>query len=437
MENAMLERIRTLAVEMKPGMLDLAQRIIRCPSLTGEEKGVADILLDELNKLGYDDVFRDDWGNVVGIVHGTDAGPTIMYNGHMDHVDIGAVSEWLGYDPYGGAIDVDEIYNEAGTELEKTEVIHGRAAADTKCGIACQVYSGAILAQLKKEGFNVKGNYMVSFVVMEEPAEQIGMIGLYEDTLPKKGLKVDGVVSCEATSLKIYCGHRGRVELNVEVSGVTSHGSAPWLGVNAVLKATKLIEMVEEKYATDYKVDEKLGKSSIALTVISCSPGAMCVVPDRCNIIYDRRLVPTETPEDAIREIQDIIDKLSAEDPDFRATVKVSAVPRTTYTGKTVTLPNIKEGWRIGEDHPFVVAASNALRNIGEPVAYGYWDFGTDLAMICGRHHIAAIGYSPMQEYYCHRPVDKCRIDFMERALVGNISIFTELTKLSEDDFKL
>ena len=58
MENAMLERIRTLAVEMKPGMLDLAQRIIRCPSLTGEEKGVADILLDELNKLGYDDVFR-------------------------------------------------------------------------------------------------------------------------------------------------------------------------------------------------------------------------------------------------------------------------------------------------------------------------------------------------------------------------------------------
>ena len=100
-------------------------------------------------------------------------------------------------------------------------------------------------------------------------------------------------------------------------------------------------------------------------------------------------------------------------------------------------MPNIKEGWRISEDHPFVVAASNALRNIGEPVAYGYWDFGTDLAMICGRHHIAAIGYSPMQEYYCHRPVDKCRIDFMERALVGNISIFSELTKLAKGDFKL
>lgn len=57
--------------------------------------------------------------------------------------------------------------------------------------------------------------------------------------------------------------------------------------------------------------------------------------------------------------------------------------------------------------------------------------------MVSGRHHIASIGYSPMQEYYCHRPVDKCRIDFMERALVGNIAIFQELTKLSGDDFKI
>lgn len=437
MNNSIIEHARKQALEMKPAMLSLAQRLIRCPSLTGEEKNVSDILLEELEKLGYDEAFRDDWGNIVGIVNGTEPGPTIMYNGHMDHVDIGALSEWMGYDPYGGAIDVDEIYNEAGTTLEKTEVIHGRAAADTKCGIACQVYSGAILANLKKDGFHFKGNYMVSFVVMEEPAEQIGMIGLYEDTLPKKGLIVDGVVSCEATSLKIYCGHRGRVELNVEVYGVTSHGSAPWLGVNAVLKAMKLIEKIEEKYATDYRIDRKLGKSSIALTVINCTPGAMCVVPDRCSITYDRRLVPSEKPEDAVREIQEIIDGLAAEDSDFRATVSVSAVPRTTYTGKTVTLPNIKEGWRIDEAHPFVVAASNALRNIGEPVAYSYWDFGTDLAMICGRHHVAAIGYSPMQEYYCHRPVDKCRIDFMERALIGNISIFTELVKLEKDDFKI
>ena len=139
----------------------------------------------------------------------------------------------------------------------------------------------------------------------------------------------------------------------------------------------------------------------------------------------------------AVQEIQEIIDRLHAEDPDFRATVKLSAVPRTTYTGKEVTMPNIKEGWRIEEDHPFVAAAARGLDGIGEPVAYSYWDFGTDLAMVCGRHGVAALGYSPMQEYYCHRPVDMCRIDFMERALLGNIAIFLELAKLNKEDFKL
>lgn len=432
-----MQRIRELSAEYYNDMIDFAQRIIRTPSLTGEEEAVSEIILQELIKLGYEDAFRDEWGNIVSMIYGTEEGPTIMYNAHMDHVDVGDPSEWGGYDPYSGVIDIDEMQTEDGKGFEMTEVIHGRAAADTKCGMACQIYSGAILKRLKEEGYPVHGNFMFTAVVMEEPAEQIGMIGLYEDTFPAKGYKLHGVVSCESTSLKLYLGHRGRVELNVEVAGVNCHGSSPWLGVNAVLKATKLINAVEERYKENYPVDEKLGRSSIALTIIDCKPGAMCIVPDRCNITYDRRLVPGETPEQAIAEIQEIIDKLSAEDPDFRATVKVAAVPRTTYNGRTVTRPNIKDGWRIEEEHPFVKAAARALTNIGEPVSYGYWDFGTDLAMISGTHHIPSVGYSPMQELYCHRPIDKCRTDFMKRAVVGNLAIFDELVELNESDFVL
>lgn len=431
-------RARELAAEMKPQMIDFAQRYIRCPSLSGQEKGAADIVLAELEKLGYDEVFRDRWGNVVGIVKGTEPGAAIMYNGHLDHVDIGDVSEWLGYDPYGAAIDEDEMLSEDGSRNERTAVIHGRAAADTKGGQACQIYSGAILARMKKEGWPVKGDFMYTGVVLEEPAEQIGMTGLMEETLPAKGLKVDGVVSCEATSLKLYLGHRGRVELNVTVEGRISHGSAPWLGINAVTKSTKLIEAVEAYYARpDVISDEKLGKASIALTVISCTPGSMCVVPDRCRIIYDRRICPQETPESAVAEMEAIIAKLHEEDPEFKATVSVSAVPRTTYTGLEVTKANIKEGWRIEETHPFVEACARGLEAIGEPVHYGYWDFGTDLGMICGKHHIAAVGYSPMQEYVTHRAVDKVRIDFMDRAVLGNIAIFNELAQLSGDQFRL
>jgi hypothetical protein len=237
---------------------------------------------------------------------------------------------------------------------------------------------------LVKEGYTIKGNYLFTASVLEEPAEQIGMIGLYEHTLQHKGYIVDGAVSCESTSPKLYLGHRGSVELDVEICGVTAHASAPWLGLNPVNKATKFVDAVEARHAGDIRVDPKLGKSSIALTIISCSPGAMCIVLDRCNIVFDRRLVPTETPEDAVREIQEIIDRLEAEDPHFHASVKISAVPRKTYTGKTVTIPNIKQGWRIEEEHPFVKACADALASLGEPVGYGYWNFGTDLALPCG-----------------------------------------------------
>lgn len=428
------ERIIQLAEEFMPGMVEFTRKVIQCPSLSGEEGDVAALYADECRKLGFDEVFTDEWGNVTGIVRGTEEGPTIMYNGHMDHVDIGDVSEWEGYDPYGGQIDICEIENEMRTGVEMAECIHGRAAADVKAGIACQIYSGGILVRLKKEGYPVKGNYMFTGVVLEEPAEQIGMITLLE-TLKGRQIPVHGVVSCEATGLRLYLGHRGRVEIQVEVQGITSHGSAPWLGINAVNKATKLIQAIEEKYQKDFLVDEKLGKSSIALTVINCSPGSMCIVPDRCRITFDRRLVPQETPEEAVQQIQELIDEMTEQDADFRATVSVAAVSRKSYTNKEATLPNIKQGWKIEEDHPFVKAAARALEYLGEPVSYGYWDFGTDLAVVCGKHKIAAIGYSPMQELYCHRPVDKVRTDFMKRALVGDAAIFNELTHLEEDDF--
>lgn len=429
--------INKLSEELKPDVIDFCQRLIRVPALSGEEKGVADLYLAEMEKLGFDRYFRDTWGNVIGIIEGTEDGPSIMYNAHLDHVDTGDYSEWGGYDPYGAEIDINEMENQDQTGYESVEVIHGRAASDVKAGGACQIYSGKIILELRKMGFPIKGRYIFTGVVLEEPAEQLGMIKLIDDTFPKEGITYDGVISCEATALKIYLGHRGRVELKVTVSGVTSHGSAPWLGINAVNKSTAFIDKVEEYMEKNHKTDENLGDSSAALTIINCTPGAMCIVPDRCHITYDRRFVPGETFDSCLKEMQSIIDEISANDPDFRATVEIAEVPRTTYTGHTVSVPNVKEAWKISKDHPFTKAAATGVSLAEQPVKYGYWDFGTDLSVICGRDRKPAIGYSPMQEFYCHRPIDKVRIDYMIKALAGNVFIFQELTELKKEDFIL
>jgi putative selenium metabolism hydrolase len=431
------QKLNDLAKELQPQAVEFCQRLIRVPALSGEEKGVADLYLAEMEKLGFDEVFRDDWGNVVGIIKGNEPGPTIMYNSHLDHVDPGDYSEWEGYDPYGAEIDMVEIENQDRTGMEVAKVIHGRAASDVKGGGACQIYSGAALLKLRQMGFSLKGNYMFTGVVLEEPAEQLGMIKLIDETLVQKGLQYDGVVSSEATALKLYLGHRGRVELKVTISGVTSHGSAPWLGINAVNKSTKFIDRVEETVVRNAGQDSELGRSSIALTIISCTPGALCIVPDRCHITYDRRFVPGETAESCLEEIQKVIEDIMKEDPNFRATVEIAAVPRTSYTGKTATVPNVKEAWKMNRDHPFVQAAAEAIEKTGQPVKYGYWDFGTDLSVVCGRDKKPALGYSPMQEQYCHRPVDKVRIDYMEKAIAGNSALFLKLMELPKEAFKL
>ena len=74
---------------MQPDLLEFCKKVIETKSNSGEEKEVAELFAAEMQKLGYDEVFTDAWGNVVGLVKGTLPGPCIMYNGHMDAVDAG------------------------------------------------------------------------------------------------------------------------------------------------------------------------------------------------------------------------------------------------------------------------------------------------------------------------------------------------------------
>ncbi len=83
-------KLNDWAKELRPEAVDFCRRLIRTPASSGNEKEVADLYLAEMKKVGYDEIFRDDWGNVVGIINGVEPGPTLMYNSHLDQVDPGA-----------------------------------------------------------------------------------------------------------------------------------------------------------------------------------------------------------------------------------------------------------------------------------------------------------------------------------------------------------
>ena len=431
------ERIKQLAKELLPETVEFTQRLVRCPSLGGDESKVSEICIEELRKLGYDEAFRDDWGNIIGVINGQEPGPTILYNGHLDHVPPGDLSLWEGYDPYGATVDVDEVDNRDMTAKEPAQVIHGRGVADLKGGLASAIYSGKLLLMLREEGCVLKGKYIITAVCLEEPGDQVGTIQLIDDTFKKLGWGYDGLVSCEPTSLDIALGHRGRVEPVVSVYGKISHGSAPWLGINAVYKANKFIEKVANELPDKLPDDPELGRSSIALTIIKASPGELCIVPERCDINFDRRFVPPETPESCIKQLQDIIDEIAGQDPQFRADVKIAEESRVFYTGKSVTIANKKNAWKIPREHAFVQAMAAGLEAVGQEVRYKHWYFGTDLSKVAGNDKKPAIGYAAGQEQLIHVPYEKIRIDYMEQSIAGYAAGFVKIMELPQEVFKL
>lgn len=431
----MVKTIKNLVDTLDPQLIDFCQRVIRIPSLSGDEEKVSHVYMDEMLRLGYDEVFRDDWGNVVGLIHGSEDGPVIMYNGHMDVVTEGDAIDWNGYDPYGAQIDDSMIYNWSNEKEELTKVIHGRGASDMKCGLAAQVYTGAALVKLREMGYKWKGTFMLAAVVLEENGEMMGTIKLTEETLPAKGINVDAMVCAEPSSLRLTLGHRGRMEIKVTVMGRSCHGSSPWLGINAVEKAAKLIAEVNKRITVDAVEDPHLGRSGIALTIIECEPCALCIVPDKCHIVYDRRLTPGETVEGAIAEIQEIVDELASADPEFSATVSINSNQRSAYTGKSEPIESQKPVWIIDREHPFIKACADGLETVGEEVHYGYWPFSTDIPQLGTIMNKPAVGYSGTQEYYVHNPIEMARLDYLKRSLAGNISMYLKISELPKESF--
>ena len=431
----MKDRLQALARQLQPELLEFCKKIIRTPSLPGEEEAVAALFSKEMERLGYDEVFTDAWGNVVGIVRGDSPGPTILYNGHMDAVSPGDPASWEGYDPYGAEIDMTAMLNPFTEEEELTQVIHGRGSADLKCNLASQVYAGAILARMKKEGLSFPGTFLLTAVVLEENGEMMGTIKLCEETLPQKDISPDAMVCCEPSGMRVMLGHRGRMEIKVVVHGKSCHGSSPWLGVNAVEKSAKLIQQVHDMIWSKTEEDPHLGKPGIALTMYRCEPNELCIVPDKCTIVYDRRLIPGETTESALAEIQKIVDTLAGEDPDFHAEVSINENLRTSYTGKSEVIESAKEVWIISRQHPFVKACGQALEELGEPVSYGYWPFSTDIPQLAARMGKPVIGYGPGQEYLIHTPHEKVRLDFLERSLPAYAAMYLKAVQLPRDAF--
>ncbi|MEH7389326.1 YgeY family selenium metabolism-linked hydrolase [Bacillus sp. JJ1474] len=386
----------------KQMVISLCQSLVKIQSYSGDEKLVAQEI-EKIGKLkGFDDVIVDDYGNVMLVMEGDQPGPTVLFDGHIDTVPVNR-GQWT-IDPFSGEIKDGKIY--------------GRGTSDMKGAVSAMIAASINFTKNNNKSF--PGKVVVSCSVHEECFEGVATRRVSELVKP------DFVVIGEATNLQLNRGQRGRAEIVIKTIGKPAHSSNPNKGINAVYHMTKLISATRDLPVPEHEV---LGEGILELTDIKSSPypGAS-VVPSFCTATFDRRLLVGESKESVLAPIQNLIDKLQSEDPDFKATVKFAYGEERCYTGALISDERFFPGWLFEEQEDFVQAPLKELKLLGLPTALSHYSFCTNGSHFAGEMLIPTIGFGPSPESMAHIDDEYIEIDQLLKATAGYTAIMKALT---------
>ena len=304
----------------------------------------------------------DDWGfsvevteiapgrsNVVAHIGPSDA-PALMLNGHLDVVGV----EGMVHDPFAAEIRDNRIY--------------GRGSADMKGGLA------AMCAAAVSAPPNTNRQIVITAVADEE-YESLGMRALLAS-----GIRAEAAIITEPTRLAICPAHRGFAWFDISFRGRAAHGSRYDIGVDAITHAALLLAELEELERTREAGPHHplLGRGSLHASTIRGGVG-MSTYPEACDLAIERRTLPGESAERAMREITDACDRVKAKHPAFDARVTLS----------TAQLPS-----DVSPNAPIVKRLRGALERENVPVKIEGLSAWTDAALL-NEAGIPAICFGP------------------------------------------
>ena len=360
-------------------------KLIKIKSLSGEEEGVANALKQMMEEAGFDEVRIDGLGNVIGRIG--NGKKIIAIDGHIDTVDLGNVEDWK-FHPLSGEI--------------KDGFVLGRGSVDQSGGPAAFVTAGKILKEI---GLPDDVTVYFTGTVMEEDCD--GLCWNY--IIEEDKIKPDCVIVTEPTNLNIYRGHRGRMEIEVSFYGLSSHGSAPERGKNAIYMASKAaleIEKLNEKLT----VDSFLGKGSVTVTEFISSSPSLCAVSDFAKIHLDRRLTWGEDKELALNQVKEIVKGMNAK-------VELLNYEKAAFTGLKYGMEKYYPTWKIEEDHQVIKSGVKTFSDLfNQKPKVDKWTFSTNGVTINGKHKIPVIGFGPGNEVLAHAPNEKVPVEHLVKA---------------------
>ena len=372
---------RDIAAAREAEVVEFLRALVHTPSPSAGEGDVVALLAERMADLGFDDVFVDDHGSVVGRIGN---GPTkILYDSHIDHVGVGDRAEWRN-DPFEPVLE--------------DGVVYGRGACDDKGGMASMVLGAGLAKEMGAlDGVTL---YVVGSV-QEEDCDGLALEHLLLHTLPRPDLVVLG----EPTRGQVYRGHRGRIDVLVRTRGSSCHASAPVRGRNPVYDLAPIVNEIRDLNERLAFHDE-LGAGTVALTKIECETPSLNAVPSTATIYLDRRMTMGETVESALEEIRSL--------PSLRAVdaeVELVAYEAESFTGSTLTADRHFPTWLTPADHVGVRAGVKTVeRTLQRAPEIGCWAFSTNGVASMGKLGIPTIGFGPGDEQHAHSVTDQCPV---------------------------
>jgi putative selenium metabolism hydrolase len=370
--------IKKAAEGYEADMTRFLRDLIRLPGESCGEKETAARIVKEMKRLGFDEAGIDKMGNVIGYMG---SGKTLIaFDGHIDTVGVGNRANWK-FDPFEG--------------YETATEIGGRGASDQLGGVVSSVYGAKIMKDLRL--LNDKYKVMVTGTVQEEDCDGL----CWEYIIKEEKIKPEFVVITEPTDGHIYRGQRGRMEIRVEVKGISCHGSAPERGDNAIFKMGEILAEVKA-LNKKLKNDKFLGKGTLTVSQIYFSSPSRCAVADMCAISIDRRLTWGETYKSALKEIA-ALPKVKK----YKAKVSMYTYDLPSYTGVVYPIDCYFPAWIIPEDAQPTRAMVKAFEGMYGKPKVDKWTFSTNGVSIMGRNKIPCIGLGPGKENQAHAPNEK------------------------------
>lgn len=308
------------------------------------EAAVARALADELRAIGLVVEIQEvapGRPNVVGTLTGRAPGRSLMLCGHVDTVGVAGMTR--PFEP-----------------VEREGRLYGRGSQDMKSGVAAMVGAGRVIAE---SGGLASGSLVIACVVDEEHAS------LGADALVTRW-RADAAVVTEPTDLAVAVAHKGFEWLEVETEGRAAHGSRPRDGRDAILRMGRVLGGIEalDRQLQTGRAHPLLGTASLHASLIE-GGRELSSYPDRCVLQMERRTLPGEREGCARLEVDAILDRLRAQDPEFRATAK-SMFARSPY--------------ELPAGHPLAQMLVAAVSETGMTVAETGMSFWTDAAVLGG-----------------------------------------------------